>query len=142
MFCNLYSSNTYVYKIFINYVFALQLIYIIVLEPILSPVSYLFDVLIFDTYYQIILCYKNLNYFETATTKATGGGPSYGLNYDDLSSYSDQIKSDIKYFLYICTWNRKKSFWVHWLDCYFKHFIGYYSSTIDSWKSKVDCKMS
>jgi hypothetical protein len=90
-------------KLFINYVFFLQVIYI-VLEPVLSPVLYLFDALIYDTYYQIIHCYKDLNYFETATTKATGGGPSYGLNYNDLSGYSDQIKSDMKlFFLYICT---------------------------------------
>jgi hypothetical protein len=87
-------------KLFINYVFALRVIYIFILEPVLSPVLYLFDVLIYDTYYQIIHCYKDLNYFETATTKATGGGPSYGLNYDDLSGYSDQIKNDMKYIFY------------------------------------------
>ena len=33
-------------------------------------------------------------------TKATGGGSLYGLNYDDLSSYSNQIKSDVKYSFY------------------------------------------
>ena len=87
-------------KLFINYVFALRVIYIFILEPVLSPVLYLFDVLIYDTYYQIILCYKGLNYFEPETTKATGGGPSYGLNYEDLSGYSDQIKSDMKYIFY------------------------------------------
>ena len=59
-----------------------------------------YNVLIYDIYYQIILCYKGLNYFEPETTKATGGGPSYGLNYEDLSGYSDQIKSDMKYIFY------------------------------------------
>jgi hypothetical protein len=87
-------------KFFINYIFALQVIYIFILEPVLTPALYLFDVLIYDTYYQIIHCYKDLNYVEPETFKATGGGPSYGLNYDDLSSYSNQIKSDVKYSFY------------------------------------------
>lgn len=87
-------------KLFINYVFALQVIYIFILEPILFPVLYLLDALVYDIYYQIIHYYKDLNYFEPKTTKATGGGPSYGLNYDDLSDYSDQIKSDMKYIFY------------------------------------------
>ena len=69
---------------FINYIFALQVIYIFILEPVLSSALYLFDVLIYDTYHQIILCYKDLDNSEPETTKATGGGPSYELNYDDL----------------------------------------------------------
>jgi len=88
-------------KFFINYIFALRVIYIFILKPVLCPALYLFDVLIYDTYYQIILCCKDLNYYsEPETTKATGGGPSYELNYDDLSCYSDQVKSNIKYTFY------------------------------------------
>ncbi len=87
-------------KLFINYIFALQVIYICILEPVLSPVLYLCDILICDTYYQITFYYKDLNYSEPETTKATGGGPSYGLNYNDLSGYSDQVKSDKKYSFY------------------------------------------
>ena len=85
---------------FINYVFALQVIYIFILEPVLSLVLYLFDVLIYDTYYQIIRCFKDLNYFEPEITKVTGGGPSYELNYNDLSDYSEEVKSDKKYTFY------------------------------------------
>ena len=87
-------------KFFINYIFVMQIIYIFILEPVLTPALYLFDVLINDTYYQIILCYKDLNYSEPETTKATGGGPSYELNYNDLSCYSDQVRSDMKYIFY------------------------------------------
>ena len=88
-------------KNFINYIFALRVIYIFILKPVLYPALYLFDVLIYDTYYQIILCCKDLNYYsEPETTKATGGGPSYELNYDDLSCYSDQVKSNMKYTFY------------------------------------------
>jgi len=87
-------------KFFINYIFALQVIYIFILEPVLTPALYLVDALIYDTYYQIIDYYKDLNYFESETTKATEGGPLYGLNYDDLFGYSDQVKSDKKYTFY------------------------------------------
>ena len=76
---------------FINYIFALRVIYIFILEPVLSSALYLFDVLIYNTYHQIILCYKDLDNSEAETTKATGGGPSYELNYDDLVI---QIKSE------------------------------------------------
>ena len=77
-------------KFFINYIFALRVIYII-LEPILSQALYLFDVLIFDTYYQIILCYKDLDYSEPEITQATGGGPSYELNYVVIQIKSAKI---------------------------------------------------
>ena len=87
-------------KLFINYIFALQVIYILILEPVLSLALYLFDALIYDTYYQIILCYKDLDYSEPETTKATGGGPSYELNYDDLSCYTDQVSKNMKYVFY------------------------------------------
>jgi len=43
-------------KFFINYIF--------VFEPVLSLALYLFDILIYDIYHQIILCYKDLNYYE------------------------------------------------------------------------------
>ena len=78
----------------------MQVIYIFILEPVLTPALYLFDVLIYDTYYQIILCYKDLNYSKPETTKATRGGPSYELNYNDLFCYSDQVRSDMKYIFY------------------------------------------
>jgi len=75
----------------------------------LSPALYLFDVLIYDTYHQIILCYKDLNYCEPENIKATGGGPSYGLNYDDISGYSDQVKSDKKYCFYTYVFETEKN---------------------------------
>jgi hypothetical protein len=87
-------------KKFINYIFALQVIYIFVLEPVLSPAVYLFDVLIYDTCCQVVLCCKDLDYSEPETNKATGGGPSYELNYDDLSCYSDQVSKNMKYVCY------------------------------------------
>ena len=87
-------------KNFINYIFALRVIYIFILEPVLSPALYLFDALIYDIYYQIISCYKDLDYSDPETTKATGGGPSYELNYDDLSCYSDQVSKNMKYIFY------------------------------------------
>jgi len=86
-------------KIFTNYIFAFRVIYIFILKPVLSPALYLFDVLVYDIYYQIILCFKDLDYSESETTKAKGGGP-YELNYDDLSCYSDQVGKNMKYFFY------------------------------------------
>jgi hypothetical protein len=86
-------------EIFTNYIFAFQVIYIFILKPVLSSALYLFDVLVCDIYYQIILCYKDLDYSESETTKAKGGGP-YELNYDDLSCYSDQVGKNMKYIFY------------------------------------------
>ena len=54
-------------KIFINYIFALKVIYIFILEPVLTPALYLFDALIYDIYYQIIHCYKDFNYVKPET---------------------------------------------------------------------------
>jgi len=109
-FCSAISihSTPMFIKIFINYIFALQVIYIFIFELVLTPALYLFDVLIYNTYYQIIHCYKDLNYVESETTKTTGDGPSYGLNYDDLSSYSNQIKSDVKYSFYTYVFETEK----------------------------------
>ena len=87
-------------KFFTHHIFAFQIIYIFILEPVLSPALYLFDVLIYDIYYQIILCYKDLDYSESQTTKARGGGLSYEFNYDDLSCYSDQVSTNMKYIFY------------------------------------------
>jgi hypothetical protein len=88
-------------KNIINYIFALQVIYIFILKPVLCPALYLFDVVRYDIYYQIILCCEDLNYYsEPKTTKATEGGPLYELNYDDLSCYLDQVKSNMKYTFY------------------------------------------
>ena len=95
LFCNLYLSNTNLHNFFINYIFALRVIYIFILEPVLSSALYLFDVLIYNTYHQIILCYKDLDNSEAETTKATGGGPSYELNYDDLVIRSSQKRYEI-----------------------------------------------
>ena len=94
---------------FINYIFALPVIYILILKPVLSSALYLFDVLIYDTYHQIILCYKDLDNSESETTKATGGGPLYELNYDDLSCYSDQVRKDMKYIFYTYVLEAEKS---------------------------------
>ena len=85
---------------FINYIIVLKVIYIFIIKPVLCPALYLFDVLIYDTYYQIILCYKDLDYSEPETTKTTEGGPSYELNYDNLFCYSDQVQKNIKYIFY------------------------------------------
>ena len=92
-------------KIFINYIFALQVIYKFILKPVLYPVL----CLIYDTYSQIILCLEELNYSEIKTNRATGGGPSYELNYNDLSCYSDQVQTDKKYLFYTYVLESEKS---------------------------------
>jgi len=109
----------------------------------LSPVLYLFDILICDTYYQIIFYYKNLNYSESETTKATESGPSYGLHYDDFSGYSNQVKSDKKYGFY--TYILETEFFFSEstdLIAISNIPLGYYSFTINSRKFKVNCKVS
>ena len=69
---------------FINYVFALQILYNFIFKPVLYPAASLFHalkLLIYDTYFQIILCMKDLNNNnETKISRTTGGGPSYELN--------------------------------------------------------------
>ena len=56
-------------EFFTHHIFAFQVIYIFILEPVLSPALYLFDVLVYDIYYQIILCYKDLDYSESQPLK-------------------------------------------------------------------------
>ncbi len=89
---------------FINYIVALQIIYNFIIRPVLYPALTLFHILkllIYDTYFQIILCINDLNNnTKTKVTKTTGGGPSYELNYSDLSEYSSQVKTDMKYLFY------------------------------------------
>ncbi len=89
---------------FINYVFALQILYNFIFKPVLYPASSLFHalkLLIYDTYFQIILCMKDLNNNnETKISRTTGGGPSYELNYYNLSEYSSEVKTDMKYLFY------------------------------------------
>ena len=90
-------------KFFINYIFALQVIYNFILRPVLQLALSLFHALMlmaYNTYLQIIFCFEDLNFFKTKTIRARGGGPSYELNYDDLSCYSDQVKADMKYLFY------------------------------------------
>ena len=94
---------------FINYIFALRVINIFIFKPVLTSALYLCDVLIYNTYHQIIHCYKDLDNSEPETTKATGGGPSYELNYDDLSDYSDQVRKDMKYLFYTYVLEAEKS---------------------------------
>ena len=128
MFCDLYSSNTNVHENFYTSYFSFQVIYIYILEPVLSPALYLFDVLIFDIYYLIILCYKDLDYSEFQITKAKGGGPLYEFNYNDLSYYSDQVSTNMKYIFHTYVLEAEKfSFRVNRLDCDFKYSIEYYS---------------
>jgi len=90
----IYSTPMFI-NFFINYIVVLKVIYIFIFKPVLCSGLYLFDVLIYDTYYQIILCYKDLDYFKPETTKTTGGGPSYELNYDDLFCYLDQVRKNL-----------------------------------------------
>ena len=90
-------------KIFINYVFALQVIYIFILKPLLHPILNVFHelkLLIHETQLQIILCFEDLSFSENKNTRATGGGPSYELNYNDLCLYSNQVKANMKYLFH------------------------------------------
>jgi len=104
-----YCHAVYIYPIpifmnfFINYVFALQVIYNFILRPVLQSALSLFHTLkliTYGIYLQISFYFEDLNFSETKTTRARGGGPSCELNYDDLSCYSDQVKPEMKYSFY------------------------------------------
>jgi len=60
-------------------------------------------------YSQIILCFEELNYSEIKSNRATGGGPSYELNYDDFFCYSDQVQANKKYLFYTYVLESEKS---------------------------------
>jgi len=51
-----------------------------------------------------------LLFSENKNTRATGGGPLYELNYNDLCLYSNQVKADMKYLFYSYIPESEKSY--------------------------------